>query len=75
MFKDSTGASAVNLINHDVPADVYREVGDKALELCRAKNSRVAKLAMQVSEDLGHKIFGRDVAKRSVMCLSNRVFK
>ena len=69
MFLDPVGASAVNLVNHAVPADVYKEVGDKALELCRSKNSRIAKLTLQVSEDLGHKIFGRDVAKRSVMCL------
>ncbi len=69
MFKDETGAAAVNLIDHDLPADVYRQVADKALEICSTKSSRVAKMIVQVNEDLKGKLFGRDVAKRSVMCL------
>lgn len=69
LFKDPRGASAVNLINHALPADVYREVSNQALRLCEGKNTRIAKLVIKVNEDLKGKLFGRDVAKRSVMTL------
>jgi DNA-directed RNA polymerase len=69
LFRDPIGAAAVNLINHSVPADVYREVADKALELTRKENSKIAKMVDEVNTDLEGKLFGRDVAKRSVMCL------
>jgi DNA-directed RNA polymerase len=69
LFKDPRGAAAVNLINHALPADVYREVSEQALKLCESKNTRVAKLVIKVNEDLKGKLFGRDVSKRSVMTL------
>jgi DNA-directed RNA polymerase len=69
LFKDPVGASAVNLINHSVPADVYREVSKQALLLCESKSTRISKLVVKINEDLKGKLFGRDVSKRSVMCL------
>jgi DNA-directed RNA polymerase len=69
MFLDPVGASAVNLVNHDIPADVYKEVASKALELTEARDTRIAKIVIIVNEELEGKLFGRDVTKRSVMCL------
>lgn len=69
LFKDPRGAAAVNLINHDIPADVYKEVSNQALKLCESKKTNVAKMVVKVNADLKGKLFGRDVSKRSVMTL------
>lgn len=75
MFLDPKGAKAVNLTLGEVPSDVYQEVADKALELAKSSKGKVEKLIVRLSEDLSGKLFGRKVAKRSVMTLPYGVSK
>ena len=35
MLHDEVGGSAVNLIDHDRPADIYQEVADKVLKIVK----------------------------------------
>lgn len=75
MFLDPKGAKAVNLVDGEVPSDVYQEVADQALIIAQRSNARYEKLAVKLNEELDGKLFGRKVAKRSVMTLPYGVSK
>ena len=75
LFLDEVGAEAVNLINSDVPSDVYQQVADKALEISKSSKGKVDSLIVEINDKLEGKLFGRKVAKRSVMTLPYGVSK
>lgn len=75
MFLDPKGAKAVNLVNSEVPSDVYQEVADQALEIAKASKGKYEELIVELNEKLNGKLFGRKVAKRSVMTLPYGVSK
>ena len=75
LFLDEVGATAVNLIDSEVPSDVYQEVADKALEIAKQSKGKASQLVVRVNEESEGKLFGRKVAKRSVMTLPYGVSK
>ena len=75
LFADEVGAKAVNLVNSDIPSDVYQEVANKALALAEKSNNKHDKIVVELNEKLDGKLFGRKVAKRSVMTLPYGVSK
>ena len=64
LFLDPKGAEAVNLVDSDVPSDVYQQVGDKAFGIADDSKKANHLLVSGIK-----KLFGRKVAKRSVMTL------
>jgi DNA-directed RNA polymerase len=75
MFKDPEGAVAVNLVDSEIPSDVYKEVGLRAKAMAERSSAGVNKLIQKYSEETDGAIFGRKVAKRSTMCLPYGVSK
>ena len=75
LFLDPVGAEAVNLINSDVPSDVYQQVADQALVIAKNTKGKADKLIVEINDKLEGKLFGRKVAKRSVMTLPYGVSK
>ncbi len=75
LFLDSKGAEAVNLTNGEKPRDVYQTVADMALTIAEDGKSKVAKLVIELNDQTDGKLFGRKVAKRSVMTLPYGVSK
>ena len=75
LFLDPVGAEAVNLVDSDVPSDVYQEVADQALEIAKDSNNKTDTLLVKLNEKLEGKLFGRKVSKRSVMTLPYGVSK
>ena len=75
LFLDPVGAKAVNLTDSDVPADVYQEVADKARDIADDSKAKHEVLVSKLNKDLAGKLFGRKVAKRSVMTLPYGVSK
>ena len=75
LFLDSKGAEAVNLVKSEVPSDVYQEVANKALLIAENSKGIHEKLVVKLNDQLDGKLFGRKVAKRSVMTLPYGVSK
>ena len=75
LFLDPKGAEAVNLTKSDVPSDVYQNVADKALFIAENSKGKYEALVVELNEKLDGKLFGRKVAKRSVMTLPYGVSK
>ena len=75
LFLDPKGAESVNLTNGEVPSDVYQIVADQALDIAKDGNSKIAQLVVALNEQTEGKLFGRKVAKRSVMTLPYGVSK
>ena len=75
LFLDPVGAEAVNLVDSEVPADVYQEVADKALVLAMKSKGKTEALIVELNNKLDGKLFGRKVSKRSVMTLPYGVSK
>ena len=75
LFLDPMGAKSVNLTKGEVPSDVYQIVANKALDIAKGSSSKIAKLAVELNEQTSGKLFGRKVAKRSVMTLPYGVSK
>ena len=75
LFLDPVGAEAVNLVDSDIPSDVYQEVADRALLISKDSKGKVDKLIVELNDRLEGKLFGRKVAKRSVMTLPYGVSK
>ena len=75
LFLDPVGAEAVNLVDSEVPADVYQEVADKALVLAKESKGKTEAKIVEINEELEGKLFGRKVTKRSVMTLPYGVSK
>lgn len=82
LLRDPVGGSSVNLIDHDKPADIYREVSDKVLTMVKKdaiegtlkgkqrKNGTFGPGTKQLAEAwLAHGI-NRKVCKRPVMTLA-----
>jgi DNA-directed RNA polymerase len=75
LFLDPMGAKSVNLTKGEVPSDVYQIVANKALDIAKNGTTKVAQLVVQLNEQTSGKLFGRKVAKRSVMTLPYGVSK
>ena len=75
LFLDPKGAEAVNLVESDVPSDVYQQVADQALEIAKMSKGKYEGLVVELNDKLKGKLFGRKVAKRSVMTLPYGVSK
>lgn len=69
MFRDTVGAKAVNLVNSDLPSDVYQEVANEALRICKASKRINDKEVVELNKKLDGKLFSRKAAKRTVMCV------
>ena len=75
LFSDEVGAKAVNLVDSEVPADVYQQVADQALVIAKESKGKAEALVVEINDKLEGKLFGRKVAKRSVMTLPYGVSK
>ena len=75
LFLDPMGAKSVNLTKGEVPSDVYQIVANKALDIAKNGTTKIAQLVVQLNEQTSGKLFGRKVAKRSVMTLPYGVSK
>ena len=75
LFLDPKGAEAVNLVTSEVPSDVYQEVANKALFIAQNSKGKYEELVVKINDQLDGKLFGRKVAKRSVMTLPYGVSK
>ncbi len=75
LFLDPKGAKAVNLVKGELPSDVYKEVAEEALHIAKGSKGKYEKLISSLNEKLDGKLFGRKVAKRSVMTLPYGVSK
>ena len=69
MFKDTSGAEAVNLTQGDVPSDVYQIVANRALEVAKEGKDKLSKFIVEICNKTDGDLFGRKVTKRSVMTL------
>ena len=59
----------------EVPSDVYQEVANKALFIAENSKGKYEELVVKLNDQLDGKLFGRKVAKRSVMTLPYGVSK
>ena len=75
LFLDPKGAEAVNLVKSEVPSDVYQEVANESLKIAKDSKRAIDKLLVELNDQLEGKLFGRKVAKRSVMTLPYGVSK
>ena len=69
LFLDPKGAEAVNLIDSDVPNDVYQIVADDAKAQATGTTNNAYNKILAFDKEFEGKLFGRKVAKRSTMCL------
>lgn len=86
MLRDRIGGSAVNLIDHDKPADIYQEVANRVISIAKIDAMSGSEDQVKVDEDTGHEVYypgtkslattwlaygiTRKVCKRSVMTLA-----
>ena len=75
LFLDPVGAKAVNLVDGETPEDVYQEVANKARDIAKDSKAKHEVMISNLDKDLAGKLFGRKVAKRSVMTLPYGVSK